>query len=301
MVVHHRGGDTAPTASSLSPASGVSGVVAASNVTATFSKDVIPSTISFVLKAGSTTVPAAVTYDVTSRIVTLDPTANLTPGTTYTATLSGAQDVAGTTMTSTSWSFTTATANTTGPVISSQTPASGATGVLVASNVSATLSESVIPSTISFVLKNGSTTVGSAITYDVASHTVTLDPTANLAASTTYTATLSVPDVSGNTMSPVSWSFTTVAADIAPTVSAQSPASAPRAYSSPATSRRPSVSRSFPVRSASCSRMVRQRWDQPLPMTLPVTRSRSIPLPTSRPEPPTPPLSRVPRISRVTR
>ena len=219
--------DTAPTASSLSPASGVSGVVIASNVTATFSKDVIPSTISFVLKAGSTTVPAAVTYDVTSRIVTLDPTANLTPGTTYTATLSGAQDVAGTTMTSTSWSFTTATANTTGPVISSQTPTSGATGVLIASNVSATLSESVIPSTISFVLKNGSTTVGSAITYDVASRTVTLDPTANLAVGTTYSATLSgAQDVSGNTMSPVSWSFTTVAADIAPTVSAQTPASA---------------------------------------------------------------------------
>ena len=218
--------DTAPTASSPSPASGATGVVLASNVTATFNKAVLPSTISFVLTAGSTTVPATVTYDVASHIVTLDPTANLSPGTTYTATLSGAQDISGNTMALTSWSFTTAAANTTAPVVSSSTPASTATGVLLASNVTATFSESVFPGTISFVLKNGSTTVPSAVTYDVASHTVTLDPTANLAAGITYTATLSgAQDLSGNTMSPVSWSFTTIAADVASTVSAQSPAS----------------------------------------------------------------------------
>ena len=79
-----------------------------SNVTAAFSEDVQASTIGFVLKAGSTTIPTVTTYDVASRVVTLDPSSNLTPGTTYTATLSGAKDLSGNTMTSTSWSFTTA-------------------------------------------------------------------------------------------------------------------------------------------------------------------------------------------------
>ena len=113
--LHHRGGASAPTASSLSPASNATAVVVASNVTATFSEAVIPSTISFVLKTGSTTVSSTVTYDVASRVVTLDPNSNLSPGTIYTATLSGAQDLSGNTMVSTSWSFTTATADTTAP------------------------------------------------------------------------------------------------------------------------------------------------------------------------------------------
>ena len=218
---------TAPTVTARSPASGATGVVVASNVTATFSQDVQAGTISFVLKNGSTTVSAAVTYDVASRTVTLDPSSNLAAGTTYTATLSGAQDLSGNTMTSTSWSFTTAAADTTAPTASGQTPASGATGVPIATNVTATFSQDVQPGTISFVLKNGSTTVPATVTYDVASHIVILDPIANLAAGTTYTATLSgAQDLSGNTMTSTSWSFTTATADTtAPTVTAQIPAS----------------------------------------------------------------------------
>ena len=166
------------------------------------------------------------TYDVTSRIVTLDPSSNLAAGTTYTATLSGAQDLSGNTMTSTSWSFTTASADTTAPTASAQTPASGATGVPVPSNVTATLSEAVLPGTISFVLQTGLTTVPATVTYDVASRIVTLDPSSNLAAGTTYTATLSgAQDLWGNTMTSTSWSFTTAAGTTAPTVTAQSPAS----------------------------------------------------------------------------
>ena len=199
-------------------------MVVASNVTATFSQDVQPGTISFVLKNGSTTVPATVTYDVASHIVTLDPSANLAAGTTYTATLSGAQDLSGNTMTSTSWSFTTATADTTAPTVTAQIPASGATGVPADSVVTATFSEAIQRSTISFVLKNGSTTVSSTVTYDPTTRTVALDPNSNLAASTTYTATLSgTQDLSGNVMSTLTWSFTTAATPSSPYVSSRSP------------------------------------------------------------------------------
>ena len=218
---------TPPTVTAPSPASGATGIPLTSPVSATFSEDVQATTISVVLSTGSTPVAATVTYDASTRIVTLDPTANLSPATTYTVTFSGAEDLSGNTMTSTSWSFTTESAVTTSPSVTTQTPSSGATGVLVASNLTASFSEDIQASTISFVLTDPSSNVVPAVvTYDVASRTVTLDPAANLAPGTTYTATLSgVQDLSDNTMATLSWSFTTAAAiSTAPTISAQTPA-----------------------------------------------------------------------------
>src|SRR5262249_18354256 len=130
---------------------------------------------------------------------------------------SGAQDLSGNTMTSTSWSFTTSVADTTAPTVTARTPASGATSVPIGSNVTATFSEDVQSSTISMVLKTGSTTVPALVMYDPTSRTVTLEPSANLAASTTYPATLSgTQDLSGNSMTSTSWSFSTAAADTTP-------------------------------------------------------------------------------------
>ena len=181
------------------------------HVTATFSEQVQASTISFVLKTGATTVPATVSYNPANRTVTLAPTASLAYATTYTATLSGAQDLAGNAMSPVSWTFTTTSApDTTAPTVTSQGPAPGATGVAIASPVTATFSEQVQASTISFVLKNGSTTVPATLSYDSTFQTVTLTPSASLVSGTIYTATLSgAKDLSGNTMSTVSWSFTT--------------------------------------------------------------------------------------------
>ena len=218
---------TAPTVTAQSPASGATGVAITSSVTATFSAEVQPSTISFVLMQGSTTIGALVSYDPTTNIVTLDPNANLAYGSTYTATLSGAKDLYGNTMATLSWSFTTVAApSTTPPTVTAQSPASGATGVPVAGNVTATFSEAVQASTISFVLMNGSTSIPATVSYDATTNTVTLDPNANLAPSTTYTVTLNgAQDPNGNTMTLVSWSFTTEAANTtAPTLTSQSPA-----------------------------------------------------------------------------
>src|SRR5207249_1099720 len=141
---------------------------AGTNVTATFSEDVQVSTISFTLKVGTgSPLAALVTYDASSRTVTLDPAANLAPSTTYTATLSGAQDLYGNTMTSTSWSFTTAAAaDTTAPTVTARSPVAGATAVPTDSAVTATFSEAVQQSTISFTLLNGSTTVAATVSYD---------------------------------------------------------------------------------------------------------------------------------------
>jgi hypothetical protein len=115
------GGDTtAPNVISTSPTDGATGVAVAANVTATFSEDVTGvNGTTFTLTQGSTSVPATVTYQSSTRTATLDPAADLSPATTYTATLtSGIADGAGNPLAGApvTWSFTTG----------SQPPPSGA-------------------------------------------------------------------------------------------------------------------------------------------------------------------------------
>jgi hypothetical protein len=100
---------TAPTVVGKTPAAGQAGVATSGNVTATFDERVQASTISFVLKdAGGNVIPSGVTYNDTTRTVTLDPTADLNSLSTYTLTLGGAKDLAGNTLAApVTWSFTT--------------------------------------------------------------------------------------------------------------------------------------------------------------------------------------------------
>ncbi|MET3708990.1 Ig-like domain-containing protein [Arthrobacter sp. UYEF6] len=119
------GGDTtAPTVAGTSPAAGATGVAVTADVTGTFSEAMDAATVTsstFTLTAGTTTVPAVVSYDSTSKVATLNPGADLAPGTTYTATIKGGsggvKDVAGNALASDkTWTFTTA-------------PAGGQTGI----------------------------------------------------------------------------------------------------------------------------------------------------------------------------
>ena len=89
-------------------------------------------------------------------------------------------------------------------------------------NVTATFSEALTASTVNantVLLRDpAGATVPAAVTYDAAGQTATLDPTAALAASTTYTATVKggtagVKDLAGNALAADdSWTFTTRAA-----------------------------------------------------------------------------------------
>ena len=103
------------------------------------------------------------------------------------------------------------------PTVTSKTPAPNASNVVNTTAVTATFNESVQSSTVNttnFTLKDAAgNLVSAAVTYTDSTHTATLTPNAVLADATTYTATISgVQDLAGNTMSPVSWSFTTVSA-----------------------------------------------------------------------------------------
>lgn len=207
----------APTVLSQTPNAGATGVAKVTNVTATFSEPVQSNTISFVLRdSNNNAVAANVAYDNTSHVVTLDPTSDLADFATYTATLSGAKDAAGNTMTSVSWPFTTGGVDTGAPVVLSRSPAAGTTGVFPGANVTATFNESIQfgDPQLSFVLKNPSNnTIAAQLKYNDVTRVLTLDPSSDLAASTTYTVTLSgVKDLSGNTMTSTSWSFTTASA-----------------------------------------------------------------------------------------
>jgi hypothetical protein len=113
------------------------------------------------------------------------------------------------------------TPDTTPPTVTSTSPANATTGVASAANVTATFSESVNATTIStstFELRDpGGALVPAVVTYDGPTRTATLDPTAGLSYSTTYTATVKggavdprVKDLAGNALAAnVSWSFTT--------------------------------------------------------------------------------------------
>src|SRR5215211_1446686 len=95
---------TPPTVDNLSPADAATGVSPTSNVTATFSEVMNASSISgqtFTLKeqGSSSQLGATVSYDAPAKKGTLDPSTDLAPNTTYTATLTtGVKDAAGNTL-----------------------------------------------------------------------------------------------------------------------------------------------------------------------------------------------------------
>ena len=111
-------------------------------------------------------------------------------------------------------------ADTTPPTIGSVAPSDGATDVAVTANAEATFSEAMDATTIdasTFTLteQGTATPIDAAVSYDGASKTATLDPSADLKMSTTYNVTAKggtggVKDAAGNPMATDKvWSFTT--------------------------------------------------------------------------------------------
>jgi methionine-rich copper-binding protein CopC len=212
-VVFDTGADTTPpTVTARTPASGATGVPVGTTVTATFSEAIQTGTAVVTLTGPSGTVAGSTTYDAATRTVTFTPTAAMAATTSYTASVSGAKDSAGNTMTAVSWSFTTGAVDTTPPAVTARTPAAGATGVPVTTTVTATFSEDIQPGTAAVTLTGPSGAVTGTTTYDAPTRTVTFTPGASLASSASYTAAVSgARDVSGNVMTAVNWTFTTAA------------------------------------------------------------------------------------------
>ena len=111
-----------------------------------------------------------------------------------------------------------ASADTTAPTVSSTGP-SVATAAAADANVTVSFSEAMNGTTItatSFTLAQGSTAVPGAVSYE--GNVATFNPTANLAAATLFTATISTAakDMAGNALAAnKTWSFTTRVASAA--------------------------------------------------------------------------------------
>jgi hypothetical protein len=120
------------------------------------------------------------------------------------------------------------------PTVSSTSPSSGATAIALNSAVTATFAEAIAPSTATTSsFKLAKVVGGAAVSGTVAvwGSSATFIPSASLAGSTQYRATISntVTDLSGNPMSAsYTWTFTTGAAPdtTPPTVSSVSPSNA---------------------------------------------------------------------------
>lgn len=109
---------TAPTVTSVSPASGASNVALSVAPTADFSEALDPASVTTsnaYIRHGATTIAAAVTYNSSSNRITITPSSSLANGVTYTVTLKGGtgglRDAAGNVLASDyTWTFTTVAA-----------------------------------------------------------------------------------------------------------------------------------------------------------------------------------------------
>ncbi len=220
------GGDvTPPQVLAVTPLAGAIDVARSTNVTATFSEPMNAGTIdgatlNLAPSGGGPAVPAAVTYTPGNLTATLDPDSDLASSTTYVATVTtGAKDLAGNGLaTDEVWMFTTVASDVTSPSVIARSPSPGATGVLIASAVTATFNEAMNAPTINgatFTLTPiGGSPVSATVSYIPGTFTATLDPDSDLAMSTTYDAlvTTGVQDAAGNGLAAnVTWTFTTQA------------------------------------------------------------------------------------------
>jgi hypothetical protein len=208
---------TLPTITVIEPANAAVGVTLTHNVVITFSEAMDPATITsttITLKQGTTVVAGAVTY--TGTKATFTPAAALEANKLYTGTITvGAKDMAGNALASSNtFSFTTGAApDVTAPTISSTDPISSATAIARNKIISLAFSEPMDPLTITtatFTVKEGANAVAGTVNYS--GTTATFTSTAILAASTSYTATVTTgaKDLAGNALAANTvWSFTT--------------------------------------------------------------------------------------------
>jgi hypothetical protein len=208
---------TAPTVTLTDPANLATAVAINKAIVVTFSEAMDQTTITaltFTLNQGSTSIAGTVTKAGTTG--TFTPTANLEYNKVYTATITtGAKDLAGNALAASyAFNFTTGAApDTTLPTVNATNPLNNATGIARNKVLALTFSEAMDPLTITtstFTVKQGTTAVAGTVAYS--GTTATFTPTNLLAASTSYTATISTgaKDLAGNALAASTvFSFTT--------------------------------------------------------------------------------------------
>lgn len=223
---------TRPRVASTLPATSnaglTTGVPTNTAISATFTNDMAPASISaasFTLTCAAPCVPPAgsVSYAIGSRTAVFKPTAPLATGTIYTASITAAAtDLTANALAGNQlplpaasdyvWMFVTgATQDSAAPSVSATNPFDVAVGICLNKTINATFSEAMDPATITtstftLAVTNGPSVSG-AVAYDPATNIATFNPTANLIGSpaTRYTAKIKggasgVKDLAGNAL-----------------------------------------------------------------------------------------------------
>ncbi len=226
-----------PTVLATVPAAGAAGVATNTKITAAFSKDMDPTTItatSFTVMNTTlgTAVGGTVSYSAAARTATFTPTTQpLAINTLFTATITtAATDLSGNALAGTSaalpnasnfvWTFTTgATTDTTAPTVTLISPLNATTGTCLTKTVSATFSKPMDAATIdttTFSVTAAGVAVAGAVTYDAANNRANFVPSGTgFTASTAFVVTVKsgnagVKDLAGNALAADRvWGFTT--------------------------------------------------------------------------------------------
>ena len=207
---------SAPTVISTNPPNSFTGVPTDLTVQILFSEPIQPGTISGIaLAAGSRAVPVTTSFSNGNQTLTLTPPALLTANTTYTLTIAGVVDLAGNAMPTATQTFTTGSQVALARPGATITPAYGTTAVSKAIAPAVVFSAPINPLTLTssnVYLINSSTgqSVPGTLTLSSDTLTVTLTPSAALAANTQYyVGVYNVSDQAGNVYGGSNTYFTT--------------------------------------------------------------------------------------------
>lgn len=214
--------NTAPTVTSRTPGAGAIGVASLQTVTVEFSEAVLGvDETTFTLRRSTTgaIVPAAVFRRGTTNRWSLNPDDPLADDALVTVRLDGGaaaiRDLADNPLADDTWSFRTgAGPDAAGPRVVSRRPSPGATGVDRLTLVRVRFNEVVLGvDEATFTLRRATNGMRARATVSrVASRQWVLEPNRALRRGTSYVASLSgagIEDVSGNALTPTSWSFRT--------------------------------------------------------------------------------------------
>lgn len=164
-------------------------------------------------------ITGTVEYDSSSLTATFRNTEDLSPATSYVATITtDVEDLAGNRLSEDYvWQFTTQNAtdaiDNTSPTVQSRFPAPNAPSVAPNVAISVTFDEPIDPSTINtntVVLNDGTSSVSGTVSY--IGKTAMFEPATDLSVNTNYTATVTenIKDLAGNSLgTSESWNFTT--------------------------------------------------------------------------------------------
>jgi hypothetical protein len=230
-----------PVTTGFNPANGASDVSTGANLVATFSESIVIGTGNITIhpidNSGDMVIAItdATQVTVSGTTLTINPAANLSPSKQYAVQIDATaiDDLAGNSYAgitdNETWSFTTATPDTTDPTLSTTNPANGTSGVPSTANLVATFNESIAIGTGDITLRNLTDGSGGDIVIPVtdtaqvsiSGSVLTVNPAANLLLGKTYAvqiAATAIDDLAGNSYAGINddaiWSFTTAPPDL---------------------------------------------------------------------------------------